>query len=261
MLKQRKLLLMTLAFTICAGVFLFPMTAYAEEESAVITIETDLNAVDQAIVTEEDTAMTGEDAAPDENADPGEETESGIPPYDGTGNITPDGTGTVIDNVFIEGNGLEFFTFSTEAGNIYYLVIDRERTTDNVYFLNAVTEADLLALAEKDGTTLTASTSGIPSTQGRATTADPTDEPETPDDPSVDKGGMSSGSLIFILIGVASVGGAGYYFKIVRPKQQRAAEGDGLDYGDEDDYVDYGDDEEVYGIGDDNGAENTENEE
>ena len=118
----------------------------------------------------------------------------------------------------------------------------------------------MLALAEKDGTTLTASTSGIPSTPGGATTADPTDEPETPEEPPADKGGMSSGSLIFILIGVAAVGGAGYYFKIVRPKQQRAADDDCLDYGDEDDYVDYGDDEEVYGT-DDEDAVNTENEE
>ena len=47
---------------------------------------------------------------------------------------------------------------------------------------------------------------------------------------------------------------------IVRPKQQRVADDDGLDYGDEDDYVDYGDDEDSYGIGEENGAENTENE-
>ena len=64
MLKQHKLLLTTLALTICAGVFLFPLTAYAEEEGVVIAVETDLDAVDQTIITEEDTTITGEDAAP-----------------------------------------------------------------------------------------------------------------------------------------------------------------------------------------------------
>ena len=246
MRKQRKLLSLTLALMLCAGVFLFPLTAYAEEE----TVEDTTTATVAADLEESaDEIVADEDSVPYEDADPAEETESGIPPYDGNGNITPDGTGTVIDNVFIEGNGLEFFTFTTEAGNIFYLVVDRMRAQDNVYFLNAVTEADLLALAEKDGTTLTASTSGIPSTPGGTAPTDPTDDdPAAKEDPPADKGGVSSGSLIFILIGVAAVGGAGYYFKIVRPKQQRAADDDDSDYGDEEDYVDYGDDDDAVNI-------------
>ena len=260
MFKQRKLLLLTLALTVCAGVFLFPLTAYAEEEDAVIVVETDTDAVDDETATD-DIIVIDADAVPDEDTDAEEDTESGVSPYDGSGHLTPDGTATVIDNVFIEGNGLEFFTFTTEANNVFYLVIDRTREQNNVYFLNAVTEADLLALAEKDETTLPASTSGIPSTPGGAAPADPTDEPETPEEPPADKGGISSGSLIFILIGVAAVGGAGYYFKIVRPKQQRSADDDGLDYGDEDDCVDYSDEDEVYGSGENEDAVNTENEE
>lgn len=61
--------------------------------------------------------------------------------------FTPDGTGTVIDNATDE-EGKEFFTIMTPSENVFYLVIDRQRSTENVYFLNAVTEADLLALAE-----------------------------------------------------------------------------------------------------------------
>lgn len=56
--------------------------------------------------------------------------------------LTPDGTGTVVDNV-VNKDGVEFFTVFTEAGNVFFLVIDRQRGTDNVYLLNAVTEADL----------------------------------------------------------------------------------------------------------------------
>lgn len=62
--------------------------------------------------------------------------------------FTPEGTGTVVDNATDE-DGKEFFTITTPSENVFYLVIDRQRTDNNVYFLNAVTEDDLLALAEK----------------------------------------------------------------------------------------------------------------
>jgi len=60
--------------------------------------------------------------------------------------FTPTGTGTVIDAA-TDADGKEFYTIITPAENVFYLVIDRQRETENVYFLNAVTEADLLALA------------------------------------------------------------------------------------------------------------------
>ena len=74
----------------------------------------------------------------------------------------PGGQGTVIDNVTTTSgeNGREFFTIATPNENVFYLVIDRQRDSENVYFLNAVTESDLMALAEKD--TQTPSQSAIP---------------------------------------------------------------------------------------------------
>ena len=62
--------------------------------------------------------------------------------------ITPNGQASVLDNATDE-EGKEFFTFVTPEENIFYLVIDRQRDSDNVYFLNAVTENDLADLAEK----------------------------------------------------------------------------------------------------------------
>jgi len=62
------------------------------------------------------------------------------------GSFTPDGTATVIDNTTDE-HGIEFFTFQTPEGNTFFLIIDRNRASNNVYFLNAVTEWDLMALA------------------------------------------------------------------------------------------------------------------
>ena len=52
--------------------------------------------------------------------------------------FTPEGTGTVVDNA-TDGDGKEFFTITTPSENVFYLIIDRQREGQNVYFLNAVT--------------------------------------------------------------------------------------------------------------------------
>ena len=111
--------------------------------------------------------------------------------------FTPEGTGTVLDNA-TDQDGKEFFTITTADEAVFYLVIDRQRGAENVYFLNAVTVADLLALAE-------------PGQEPEA--PPPVTEPEPPEaepDPGPEEPNKS--------------GGAGWYFKIYRPKQQKAAE-------------------------------------
>ena len=57
------------------------------------------------------------------------------------------GWASIVDNS-VSGNK-EFFIVRSETGNEFFIVIDRENGKDNVYFLNAVTEWDLLGLTEK----------------------------------------------------------------------------------------------------------------
>lgn len=154
--------------------------------------------------------------------------------------FTPDGTGTVLDNA-TDGDGKEFFTITTEAGNIFYLIIDRQRDSDNVYFLNAVTEADLMALAEQSGDTVTSGNTSA-STETPESTPEATPEPEV--ETPAESGG--SGGLIFILIAALACGGAGWYFKIYKPKQQAADPDEEF----EDEYEDYEDGFDGDGAGD-----------
>lgn len=152
--------------------------------------------------------------------------------------FTPDGQATVVDNVTDE-DGKEFYTFVTPNENVFYLVIDKQREQDNVYFLNAVTEDDLMNLAEKSED----STSAVPEipvctctakcVSGEVDTAcsvcvntksqcigkstEPT--PPTEEIPEKPKKESSGGTLIFILLAVAIAGGAGYYFKVYKPKK------------------------------------------
>jgi len=148
--------------------------------------------------------------------------------------FTPAGSATTVDNA-TDGDGKEFFTITTPDENIFYLIIDRQRESENVYFLNAVTEEDLAALAQKKSGTSGESAVPTPApTPQPEPEPIPTPEPE-PEQPA-EKG--NGGALIFILLAAAAAGGAGYYFKILKPKQQ-AQEPDEFDEDDmefEDDY-------------------------
>jgi len=170
-----------------------------------------------------------------------------------TGNmrpLTPDGTGTVVDNAH-GSDGIEFFTIGTEDGNVFYLIIDRQRSTDNVYLLNAVTEEDLISLAQAGGREVAPSginnnEVAIPTPDGIPSVTQPPNEPydpdETEDEPPATTTARSNDNSMLIIIGVAvlAVGGAGYYFKIVRPKQNSIYDDEDEDdaYGYEDDYPD-----------------------
>ena len=71
--------------------------------------------------------------------------------------LTPDGNMSLIDDIlqknpYVSDEGelaeKQFITVQSKNGNYFYLVIDRAGDTENVYFLNLVDEADLLALME-----------------------------------------------------------------------------------------------------------------
>ncbi len=133
--------------------------------------------------------------------------------------FTPDGTGTVVDNA-TDQDGKEFFTITTAEEAVFYLVIDRQRETENVYFLNAVTVADLMALAES---------SGEPAAPEPPLEPEPEPTPTPEPEPVPEKKG-GAGPLLLALTVVVIGGGAGWYFKIYRPKLQKAAEPE-EDYG------------------------------
>ena len=178
--------------------------------------------------------------------------------------ITPDGQASVLDYYQSDSDEKEFYTITTPAGNVFYLVVDGARGSENVYFLNAVTESDLMALAaENDRITI----SSIPSSQTCTCTDKCTDGHVNGDCPvckndiskcagstsstadeanpsgsggNSEKGGNND-MMMYIIIGAAFVlvAGIGIYAKIVKPKKQGASfddedesEGYSEDYGD-----------------------------
>ena len=141
--------------------------------------------------------------------------------------FTPDGTGTVIDNAN-DTDGKEFFTINSEDGNEFFLIIDRHRNTDNVYFLNTVTEEDLISLAQKNGKTTgsgSTGTSAIPTLpQPNASSDDEQPESPTPSPEPIEVKEPSAlskiGSNLLVMVGIMVIaGGLAYYIKVVRPKK------------------------------------------
>lgn len=199
---------------------------------------------------------------PDEK---GDEKEAGKPasasmdreqePVTAKNPMTPDGQAAVLDNA-TEEEGKEFYTFETQAGNIFYLVVDKQRDADNVYFLNAVTESDLKMLAEpvqeqtqesvipeepvcecgdkcKIGsinTSCRVCLTDLSACKGQESAAEKGEE-ET----QQEKEKESGGGLFFILLAVLAAGGAGYYLKVYKPRN---------DFDGEEDMDDLSDDEE-----------------
>ena len=108
-----------------------------------------------------------------------------------------------------------------------YELIDKQKTSENVYFLNTVTTDDLLPLAE----------------QGKEPPKEVTPEPEpkptepVEEVPEPEPEKKDSPLLSLLLIGavVLAGGGIGYYFKIYKPKHEAPDL--------EDDYCEYEDGE------------------
>ena len=177
------------------------------------------------------------------------------------GAFTPEGTGTVLDSATEQEDDKQFYTITTADGNVFYLIIDGKRDSENVYFLNGVTEEDLLSLAQQDNGSESAievvtcnctekCEAGAVNTDcpvckndlngclGKVTEEPAPEESEQPE-AETEKSGGNTGMIIFLVIALVAAGGLGYYFKIVRPKQQAAM--------DEDEFEDdgYGEDDET----------------
>lgn len=196
-----------------------------------------------------------------ENTD-NETEENGKPPFA----FTPDGNLTLIDDFLqIEVPATEeteqvekqFITVQSKNGNTFYIVIDRNGETENVYFLNLVDEADLLALIEgEDGTTAHTCSctdkcaigsintnceicrSNMSECNGKEAVIEPEPTEPVTEEPGEDKSSTNFLPII-VLILAGGVGGAVYWFKFRKPKTKTSGSSDLDDY-------DFGEDDEDY---------------
>jgi hypothetical protein len=152
--------------------------------------------------------------------------------------LTPDGTGTVIDNVTNE-DGKEFFTITTPSKHVFYLIIDRQKNAENVYFLDAVTDKDLLALAKSDNEDVSGSSSSKTVSAPETSSAPTASTPTVSSVSRPEKQNNSAGIAAVAVLAAVLVGAAVWFFKFRKPGKKDKNTPDPDDY----DYADDGDEE------------------
>ena len=190
--------------------------------------------------------------------------------------LTPTGNLTLVDDILQDESYVvqdkkvlkdkQFITVQTRSGNYFYIIIDRSGDTENVYFLNMVDEADLLALMD-DGkqettpvctckehcepgavnTNCPVCKTNMSECMGKEAEKPSTDKEEKPADKEMEKPAettekKSSGNLLIIVLLLALAGGGALWWFKFRKKQPDNKGGSDLD-----DY-DFGDDEDEYEI-------------
>jgi len=181
--------------------------------------EDDLTEPEVVDIITEELPVLPDDTIPDDITIPTDDipvTDFDVPPPQP---FTPAGTATVTDYA-TDKDGKEFYTIITTDEHVFYLVVDRQRGNENVYFLNAVTAADLMALAIMPENDVPA-----PLIPGQSIiTPETVPEPEeTAKPPAVlEENSMHNmGAIIFVAVALVIGGIAGWYFKIHKPKQQK----------------------------------------
>ncbi len=147
--------------------------------------------------------------------------------------ISSDGTGHVVDNV-TNSEDLQFISVTAKDGSVFYVVIDKKNSNDNVYFLNKVDIADLEALAKDSNANMQSVIKATP-TPSPTATPEPDGQKGTAAEKKHEKAPVSSTMLILILAALAAAVIGGYYFKVIIPKKKLEQADDLEDFDFEDD--------------------------
>ena len=125
----------------------------------------------------------------------------------------------------------QFLTFQTKSGKTMHLIVDHSSNQDNVRLLTEVGEQDLLNMIESED-------------KNTIKVEEPKKEEVKKEEPTVvpvkeeKKSGI--GSFLIIALVIGGVVGAGYYFKVVKAKEDRMLE----DFEEDDeDYISESEDE------------------
>lgn len=191
-----------------------------------------------------DPTMTEETPAPEPTIEPGE-------------GFSEEGSLVTRDLLYDEHTNKQFITVQTSGGNMFYIVIDYDKPVDEegeqyeTYFFSVVDEADLLAAAEAAGVEQAVCSCSEKCEAGAVNTdcavcsvnmskcvgVEPEPEPTETQEPVPEEAEPETGGntgMLLLILAVAGIGGvAAFYFKVLRPKQQQAAEPE-EDYGEED---------------------------
>lgn len=195
-----------------------------EENNNSLPVDASPTAPTSATATVTDYQSTVSDTSSGETETP--DTEIAISDTD-TGRIQ----GDIISST-VKG-GKEFYTIRTKSEKIFYLIVDMDKTDDNVYLLTEVGENDLLNFTDSDTVTLPQNQAVMESSlpleivEQEPETEPEEKEPEEEAKPA-ERTGNNSGTILLMVLALVGVGGGYYFLKFVRGKKES------FEYDDED---------------------------
>lgn len=163
-----------------------------------------------------------------------------------TGLFTPEGNLTLVDDIDEdEGSILQYMTVQTKSGAYFYIVVDRSSNENNVYFLNTVDEADLMALMDDDTreqftqteeTKSEMANAGFMNLEGNSEETSESEKEKEEDSKKSSTGNPLAMLLIFVLLG----GGAAFaYYKLkIQPQKRLKSDDDEMEFYDDEEYED-----------------------
>lgn len=128
-----------------------------------------------------------------------------------------DGTGTVTD--FTTSGSKAFYTITDKDSNVFYLIVDLDKTQNNVYFLSDVKKNTLdgtaAATTSKDGTSVKPNVPNQKQAEADKTTANTQSASEKPKEES------NNNSFLLIVLLIAVAGVTLYYFLVMKKKKNQ----------------------------------------
>lgn len=129
-----------------------------------------------------------------------------------------DGTGTVTD--FTTSGSKAFYTITDKDSNVFYLIVDLDKTQNNVYFLSDVKKSTLdgtaAATTSKDGTSVKPNVPNQKQAEADKTTASTKPASEQPKEES------NNNSFLLIVLALAGIGITLYYFLVMKKKKNQS---------------------------------------
>lgn len=122
----------------------------------------------------------------------------------------PSGGGSVIESNNTTGDGKTFYTVTTKDEQVFYIIVDNTKASDNVYLLTDVTQEDLAKLVSGEEPIL------------QETPKEDVTKPSATEEAAEKQPEATPNYMPIILLAVALIGGLGgayYYFKVYKPKR------------------------------------------
>ena len=198
--------------------------------------EDEANEGSTVVVEEPAEETTTETEAPSETEAPADEPQ---------GQITPDGNLTLVDDLdYSSRAGLQFMTVTSKDGHVFYIVIDRTANSENVYFLNQVDAADLMALMNDEQKEEYLKEQEAKQQEQQQTTVTPAQqetqapsETEQPAQTEAEKQPLNNSMVMIAVFGVIGIGViAAYYFLKIKPKKNGSSIDEDREFYDDEEY-------------------------